>query len=101
MGVPSTVKAALGKLDPAQQKAYKRDYGRRRKSTLVAYIAWLLLGWHYLYMGKVGMQFAFWFTFCFLVVGWFIDFFRIPGMVSRHNEDLARELMAQHKLMAS
>jgi hypothetical protein len=101
MGVPSSVKAALGKLDPAQQKAYKRDYGRRRKSTLVAYIAWLLFGWHYLYMGRVGMQFAFWVTGGFLVVGYLIDFFRVPGMVARQNEDLARGLMAQHKMMAS
>ena len=100
MGVPSSVKAAFGKLNPAQQKAYKRDYSRRRKSTLVAYLAWLVFGWHYLYMGKVGMQFAFWCTFCFLFVGYFIDFFRIPGMVSRHNEDLARVLMGQHKMMA-
>ena len=97
----NALKSALGKLDPAQQKAYKRDYRRRCKSTLVAYLAWLLLGWHYLYMGRVGMQFAFWFTFGFLVIGYFLDFFRIPGMVSRHNEDLARVLMAQHKMMAS
>ena len=101
MGVPSSVKASLGKLDSAQQKAYKRDYGRRRKSTLVAYIAWLVFGCHYLYMGRVGMQFAFWFTFGFLFVGYFLDFFRIPGMVSRQNEDLARVLMAQHKMLAS
>ena len=101
MGVPSSVKAAFGKLDPAQQKAYKRDYRRRCKSTLVAYIAWLLLGWHYLYMGRVGMQFAFWVTGGFLVIGYLIDFFRIPGMVSLRNEDLALELMAQHKMLAS
>ena len=101
MGVPSSVKDALGRLNPAQQKAYKRDYGRRRKSTLVAYIAWLVFGWHYLYMGRVGMQFAFWCTGGFLVVGYLLDFFRVPGMVSRHNEDLSRELMAQHKMMAS
>lgn len=101
MGIPASVKRALAKLEPAQQKAYKRDYGRRCKSTVVAYLAWLLLGWHYLYLGRVGMQFAFWFTGFFLLIGWFIDCFRIPGMVSRHNEDLARELMVQHKMMAS
>ena len=67
----------------------------------MAYIAWLVFGWHYLYMGRVGMQFAFWCTGGFLVVGYLIDFFRVPGMVSLRNEDLARELMAQHKLMAS
>lgn len=101
MSVPSSVKTALTKLDSGQQKAYTIDYNRRCKSTLVAYLAWFLLGWHYLYMGKVGMQFAFWFTMGFLIIGWFIDFFRIPGMVARHNEDLARELMTQHKMMAS
>ena len=63
-------------------------------------MAWLLLGWHYLYLGRVGMQFAFWFTAGFLVIGWVIDFFRVPGMVRRHNDDVALELMAQHKLMA-
>lgn len=100
MALPASVKAALNSLDPAQQKAFKKDFNRRKKSTGTAYLAWLLLGWHYLYLGRVGMQFAFWFTGGFLVVGWIIDFFRIPGMVGRMNEDTARELMAQHKTMA-
>jgi TM2 domain-containing membrane protein YozV len=88
-------------MSPAQQKAFMRDYNSRCKSTLVAYFAWFLLGWHYLYLGRVGMQFAYWFTAGFLFIGWFIDFFRIPGMVARFNEDIARELMTQHKTMAA
>jgi len=45
------------------------------------------------------MQFAFWFTLGFLFVGWIIDFFRLPGMVGRLNEDRARELMSEYKMM--
>jgi len=100
MGYPAVVSTALAKMDSRQQRDFRRDYARRSKSVLVAYLAWLLLGWHYLYMGRVGMQFAFWITGGFFVVGWVLDFFRIPGMVGRHNEDLARTLMAQHRAMA-
>jgi hypothetical protein len=97
MGLPSPVNAALS----TQQKAFRRDYASRSKSIFVAYLAWFLLGWHYLYLGRVGIQFAFWFTAGFFIVGWVIHFFRVPRLVARYNEDIARELMTQHKMMAS
>ncbi len=101
MRLSPTMRAALAAMPAANQRAFRRDLRRRGKSTLVAYIAWLLLGWHYLYMGRIGMQFAFWFTGGFLVIGWVLDFFRVPGMVARHNEDVARALMVEHKALAS
>jgi TM2 domain-containing membrane protein YozV len=99
MSIPRSVKTALQSLPEDAQRDFKRDYNKRAKSTLIAYIAWFLLGWHYLYLGRIGMQFAFWFTLGFLFVGWIIDFFRIPGMVGRLNEDLAREIMSEYKMM--
>ena len=99
MNIPRSVKTALQSLPEDAQRDYKRDFNRRGKSLFTAYVAWLLLGWHYLYLGRIGMQFAFWFTAGFLVVGWFIDFFRLPGMVGRLNEDRARELMSEYKMM--
>lgn len=36
MALPASVKAALNSLDPAQQKAFKKDYNRRKKSTLMS-----------------------------------------------------------------
>ena len=99
MKLPSSVNSALLTLDPEQQKSFKREYNARAKSTLITFATWLIFGWHYLYLGRVGMQFAFWFTGGFLVVGWIIDFSRIPGMVSRYNADCARELMAQYRMI--
>jgi len=95
--MPRSIQTAVESLPFEAQKDFNRDYRKRAKSIMVAYIAWFLLGWHYLYLGRVGMQFAFWFTLGFLIVGWFVDFFRIPGMVNRKNEDLSRELMSQYK----
>jgi TM2 domain len=100
MGLPRVVTAAAAKLDPAARKSFHRDYARRRKSLAVAYLAWLLLGWHYLYLGRIGLQLAFWLTAGGFVVWWLIDLFRLPGVVGRHNEDLARELVAQYRAMA-
>lgn len=82
------------------QDAFLSDYYRREKSVIVGYLAWLFLGWHYLYLGRVGVQFAFWFTGGFFIIGWLVDFFRVWGMVSRHNQDVARELAIQYKAMA-
>jgi hypothetical protein len=97
--LPSSARAALQTLSPEAQRDFQRDYGRRSKSLLFAYLAWFLLGWHYLYMGRIGMQFAFWFTLGFLIVGWFVDFFRLPGMIRRMNEDTARALLGDYKTM--
>ena len=100
MGLPKAVKTAREKLDPDMQKEFSRDFSRRKKSLLIAYIAWLLLGWHYLYLGKVGLQFAFWFTAGGFLLWWILDLIRLPGVVARRNEDVARELMAQYCMMA-
>jgi TM2 domain len=100
LGLPAAVKIAESKLDPKLRKAFNRDFARRRKSLIAAYLAWFLLGWHYLYLGRIGLQFAFWFTLGGIGLWWLMDFFRLPGIVTRLNEDMARELMAQYRIMA-
>ena len=94
-----SIKMALESLPPEVQKDFMRDLNKRSKSIVVAYLAWFLLGWHYLYLGRVGKQFAFWFTAGFLVVGWIVDFFRLPGMVALVNDDMALSLISQYKTM--
>jgi len=97
---PLAVEAALAKLNPAMQSCLNCDFTNRIKLLVVAYITWLFLSWHYLYLGKIGLQFAFWFTAGGLFIWWVIDLFRMPGVVARHNEDLARELMGQYWTLA-
>jgi hypothetical protein len=36
-----------------------------------------------------------------LLVWWFIDLFRLPGVVARHNEDVARALIVEYRLIGA
>ncbi len=101
MSIPTSLNPVFEKLSPDAQIAVKRDYELRKKSVAFAYFAWLFLGWHYLYLRRVGLQIAFWLTVGGFFIWWFIDLFRVAGLVSRMNEDTARELMVQYKALSS
>jgi TM2 domain-containing membrane protein YozV len=101
VGIPVSLYPVFAKLPTDAQMLVKHAYDRREKSILVAYIAWFFIGWHYLYLRRVGLQIAFWLSCGGFFVWWFVDLFRIPGMVSRLNEDTARELMVQYKTLNS
>lgn len=103
MSIPATMMPVFESLNPDVQVRVERDYERRKKSMVAAYLAWLFLGWHYLYLRRVGMQFAFWLS-CLILIGfvwWFVDLFRVAGMVTSMNEDLARQLMVEYKALGA
>ena len=64
------------------------------KGTGMAYVCFALLGCHYAYLGRWGLQLLFWLTLGGLGIWAFVDLFRIPGMVNDHNWDIAEELEA-------
>jgi hypothetical protein len=97
MSIPASLQGVFQALPADTQALVWRDYEHRKKSVLIAYILWFFFGFHYLYLGRIGIQFIYWLT-----VGGFgfwalIDLFRIPGMIERKNEDILRELMAQYR----
>jgi TM2 domain-containing membrane protein YozV len=99
MMIPDSLRSSFERQPIQVQDAVSRDYNARAKSLALAYVAWLLLGWHYLYLRRLGHQIAFWLTVGGFFVWWFVDAFRIPGMVRQLNEDIARELMVQHRAL--
>lgn len=93
--LPPTVQHTVAQMDSASQNAFFNEYDRMRKKTSLAYIAWFFIGFHYLYLKKVGVQFAFWATW-FIGVGevwWVVDFFRMPSIVRSANELIARDAL--------
>lgn len=88
-----SVRHVVSRFDPQSRMAFFEEYSKARKKTGVAWIAWFLIGWHYLYVGKVGVQFAFWVTFGGLLVWWFVDFFRMPAIVKSANDQIARNMI--------
>jgi len=98
--IPSMVKNELVKLSAQQQEEFAEEYKRKAKSSGVAYILWFFLGWHYIYLRKWGIQILFWLTAGGFGVWWFIDLFRIPGMIRDYNKDVATEVLKTLKTIS-
>ena len=64
-----------------------------RKKRRHAYLAWLCLGSHYLYLDKPVKQGLFWVTAGGLLIWWLVDLLRIPAMVGRHNRRTSADLI--------
>ena len=62
------------------------------KSTGTAYICWFLLGCHYAYLGKWGLQILYWITFGGVGIWALIDLFHIPTKVNTHNLKISTQI---------
>jgi hypothetical protein len=99
--LPAMVRNEMAKLSATKQEEFVQEYRRRAKSSGVAYVLWFLLGWHYVYLRGWGIQFLFWLTAGGLGIWWFIDLFRIPGMVKEYNKNVAIDIMRDLKIISS
>lgn len=97
MSIPASLQGVFQTLPANTQALVWRDYEHRKKSGLLAYVLWFCFGFHYLYLGRVGLQIIYWLTFAGFGFWMLVDIFRIPAMVERRNEDILRELMAQYQ----
>ena len=62
------------------------------KSSGTAWVMYLFLGCHYAYLGKWGVQLAYWFTLGGLGLWMFIDMFRLSGLVKKHNNNIYQQI---------
>lgn len=67
------------------------------KSTGIAYVCWFLLGCHYAYLGRWGMQILYWVTLGGLGIWMILDLFLIPGKVERHNWRVAQAMEVNNR----
>jgi hypothetical protein len=58
------------------------------KSSGSAYLMYWFLGAHYAYLGKWGVQLAYWFTLGGCGIWILIDLFRVGGLVKRYNSKI-------------
>ncbi len=97
--LPAMVRNELSRLDPQKQEEFLEEYKRKRKSIAVAYILWLI-GFHYLYLSKWGMQLLYWVTAGGLLIWAVIDLFRIPFLIENYNKDVAVDVMRNLKAIS-
>ena len=62
------------------------------KSTGTAILFWFLLGAHFAYLGKWGLQILFWVTLGGIGIWALIELFLIPGRVEKYNADIYQQL---------
>lgn len=67
------------------------------KSTGTAYLFWFLLGAHYAYLGKWGIQILYWITLGGLGIWALIDLFTMSGKVNKYNADIFQQIEAIEK----
>jgi len=70
----------------------KRELQEEIKSKGTAFLMYWFLGAHYAYLGKWGIQLAYWFTLGGLGIWLVVDLFRIGGLVKRYNNLIYEEL---------
>ncbi|HAF29657.1 MAG TPA: hypothetical protein DCG75_11485 [Bacteroidales bacterium] len=99
--LPAMVKNELATLSAQKQQEFVEEYKRKQKSVGVAYLLLIVvLAMHYGYIRKWGLQFVFWFTGGGLLIWWFIDLFRLPGMIRDYNMDVATDVMRNLKAIS-
>lgn len=95
--LPSMVRNELARLPAQKQEEFLEEYKRSIKSTGTAYLLWFCLGWHYAYLGQWGKQVLYWITLGGAGLWMLIDLFRVSGLVSNYNKDVATNVMRNLK----
>ena len=99
--LPTIVKTEVVKMSPDKQEMFVEEFRRKSKSVGLAYFLWFIIGFHYIYLGKLGWQLLYWFTAGGFLIWIFIDLFRIPGMVRGCNKDIAIDVLRDIKVIST
>ena len=100
--LPTMVKNELAKMPAQKQEEFVEEYKRKAKSLGIAYLFLIIvLAMHYGYLRKWGLQVVFWLTGGGFLIWWFIDLFRLPGLVKNYNKDIATDTFRNLKAMSS
>jgi hypothetical protein len=102
--LPAMVRNELRGMGANRQQEFLEEYERKAKSVGVAYLLIFLVGWHYAYLRKWGVQVLLWISllaFGLGVIWLFVDLFRLYGLVKDYNKDVAIEVLRNQKAVSS
>ncbi len=99
--LPSSLKQVLGQMQDQQQATFEEEYKRKMKSPLTMQLLAIFFPIQHFLMGKTGLGILFWTTFFGAGIWWVIDVISINGRVKDYNEDIARTLLRDMKIMGN
>ncbi len=94
--VPDYILTQLAGFSAAQQSQFVDEFKRKARNPTTALIL-AILGLHYFYLNKFGMQALFWITLGGIWIWWIIDLFRIKSIIKDQNKDVAIDIMRSMK----
>jgi len=86
--LPAALEAEVLELDPRARALFDSEWNRRTKSSGVGFLC-AVLGLHYAYLGRWGLQVIYWLTAGGLLIWWFVDLIRVFVLVRDRNADEA------------
>lgn len=99
--LPPSVRHVVAQMDGPSQAAFFNEYEQKKKKKSIAWLMWFVFGWHYIYVGKIGTQFAYWFTFGGFGLWAIADLFRMPSIIQSANDQVARQALQTLQIGAS
>ena len=97
--LPEAVFRKLETMEPLTQDAFTAEFNKKKKSPFMASVLGFFLGLHYAYVGRVWMTIVFWLTLGGLMIWWFVDLFRVTGLVREYNKSLALRVLADIRVL--
>lgn len=98
--LPEQVNESLSELSDEQQTRFVEAFESASKRVATAYGFYLLCGSHYAYIGRWGTQAIWWLTLGGLGVWALIDLFRIPTLINRYNDEVAKMVTRKIKALS-
>jgi TM2 domain-containing membrane protein YozV len=86
--IPPAVLRKVAMMEEVNQEAFVSEFKKKKKSNVFAFLL-ANGGCHYFYLGKYLMGFLYWGTVGGFGIWWFVDLFRVKGMVAEFNKTVA------------
>lgn len=92
MELSSAMLAQVQQLPDHKKQMFLTQYSGTQKKTSTGYLLWVI-GCHYFYVGKAGVNIVYWLTLSGLGIWAIIDLFRMKTMVHEANDKTAMRIV--------
>lgn len=84
-----------------QQAVFEEEYDRKRRNVVLLGILAIFFPIHFFLEGRIVPGILYWITLGGFGIWWLIEIFTVWGRTSRYNEDAAKTILRDMKIMGS
>lgn len=99
--LPSSVTNALGKMPADQQAVFEEEYVRKRRNSVLMLLLAIFFPIQFFIEGRIGLGILFWLSAGGFGVWYLLEILTVWGRTKTHNEDTAKSLLRDMRIMNS